>query len=76
MTVPERVREFLLQNRGSEYCDDCIADQLGLRRRQQAQQATSPLTGTGPFDRQDGTCCVCGRNKKVSHAHNILPAQP
>jgi hypothetical protein len=43
MTVPERVAEFLIEQRPAKFCDECIKKALNLQRHQQAQQATSGL---------------------------------
>jgi hypothetical protein len=37
MTVPERVVAFLAKNRPAAFCDDCIAEQLKLTKRQEVQ---------------------------------------
>jgi hypothetical protein len=46
ITIAERVKNFLTEHEGKPYCDDCIADQLGLRGRQQAQQVTLAFGNT------------------------------
>lgn len=55
-TVPVRVADFLRQNRGFAYCDDCIRQRLGFEGRQQAQQATKPLGLTSEFARLQDRC--------------------
>ena len=65
MTVPERIAEFLIQNRENAFCDDCLQKQLGLPRRQQVQQTTKPLGISGKFSRDGGQCSDCGRHKTV-----------
>lgn len=62
-TVPERITDFLKERENTPYCDDCIARQLGLEQRQQAQQATSALGQTGKFLRSKGLCFDCGKDK-------------
>jgi hypothetical protein len=65
VTIPERITNFLREREGTPYCDDCIAKQLGLERRQQAQQATSALGQTGKFLRSKGLCFDCNKDKLV-----------
>ena len=65
MTVPERVEQFVRENRPARYCDDCLADRLKLRRRQQAQQATATLGAVPSFLRESGTCSVCLKTAKL-----------
>ena len=68
MRVPERVEQFVRENRPARYCDDCLADQLDLKRRQQAQQATAAL-GAGPgFRRERDTCSACGKTAQTISA--------
>lgn len=55
MTVEERVAQFLSAHRGTAYCDDCLADELGINRHQ-ARNATSGLAASGKFKRDYGTC--------------------
>jgi len=59
MIVPERVAAFLVQNKGQPFCDDCLKDSLDLKRRQQAQQATSALGASGKFRRGETRCARC-----------------
>jgi len=66
MTIPERIKNFLRKREGTRYCDDCLAERLGLPKRQEAQQATSSFAGTGDFIRSKGLCFVCGKENKYS----------
>ncbi|PYX28223.1 MAG: hypothetical protein DMG77_16605 [Acidobacteria bacterium] len=70
MTIAERVSNFLRDKHpGTSYCDDCIAKQLDLSRRQQAQRVTIALAVTKDFVRQIGTCPECkGRDKFVTRS--------
>jgi hypothetical protein len=52
MTIPKTIFDFLKKNRKQTFCDDCIAKELGLAQRQQAQQVTSTLALTGEFSRK------------------------
>ena len=64
MTIVERLDKWLRQNRGA-FCDDCIARELELRRRQQANRASNSLSAVSYFYRDRGTCSICGAEKKV-----------
>lgn len=66
-TIPGRVSEWLRQHKHA-YCDDCIADELNLPRRQQAQRSTDALSQTREFTRDSGRCTLCGLDKKVIQA--------
>lgn len=68
-TVPTQVNRFLKANKGKAYCDDCLKDQLLLPRRQQAQQATAPLSTVSGFTRIRSVCGICGRTKVVTRAN-------
>ena len=69
MNEAEQVVGFLQRNRPNKYCDDCIADELGLRR-QRAQRVIISLGLTDDYVRQSRTCYVCtnDRPKLVIHA--------
>jgi hypothetical protein len=69
MTVEERVVDFLVKNKGNAYCDDCVAGELGISRRQ-ARNATSGLAESGRFHRDSGACSKRPhhRKKKVTRA--------
>jgi hypothetical protein len=41
------------------WCDDCIARELKLPRRQQAQAVTGVLEETGQYDRYRESCSQC-----------------
>ena len=68
MTVPDRVKQFLRENRPAWYCSACLAKPLGLRP-QQVQQATKPL-GLKEFPREEpGKCSVCKKPVNVTRAN-------
>ena len=66
MSIPEQVTEFLKKQPGKAYCDDCIAEKIPLKRRQQAQRETGALAMTGEFVREAGGCTQCGADKLVT----------
>ena len=65
MTIAERVNSFITEHRPNAFCDDCIAEQLSLSSRQEAQHITSALATTDSFQRVRGICSICGSEKKV-----------
>ena len=66
MTIAQRVNQFLSRRAPAAFCDDCIAKELSLSRRQ-AQRVTSAL-GMTTFRRAEGSCSVCEEmRKKVIH---------
>jgi hypothetical protein len=67
--VPRRVADLLVTYRGTDFCDDCIADALWLPRRQQAQQATNPLGASTQFWRREDTCPRCHGYKNIIRAN-------
>jgi hypothetical protein len=69
-TVPERVRDFIVQAGSAAYCDGCIQDRLGLKWRQQVQLITATLAVTDSFRREPGSCSGCSESKQVIHAVN------
>jgi hypothetical protein len=70
MSIPEQVSGFLRAHPGKTYCDDCIAQIIPLKRRQQSQRVTGALAMTGDFVRDSGNCAECGANKLVTRALN------
>jgi AraC-like DNA-binding protein len=67
-TVAERVIKFLQDKRGNAICDDCIAREMGLSRRQQAYHVTNVLGLTRDYERQIGPCSHCKEAKSVTAA--------
>jgi len=65
MSIPERVADYLRDNKPHAYCDDCLKKLLKLARRQEAQQATKPLGVTGDFVRGHGLCFNHGGDDKL-----------
>jgi len=65
MSIAGRIANFLRDHEETPYCDDCIAKQLGLKGRQQAQQATSAFGNTGNFLRGKGLCFKCNKDRQV-----------
>lgn len=69
MTRGEQVASFLRQNKGKLYCDDCLASELRLANRQQANTHTGTLAQTSDFTKTKGTCSVCQEDKLVTCAN-------
>jgi hypothetical protein len=65
ITIAERIKNFLIEHEGMPYCYLCIAGQLGLRGRQQAQQATLAFGNAGNFLRGKGLCFECNNDRLV-----------
>ena len=64
MIIPERVAGYLRDHKGKAYCDDCIFENVALKRRQQAQRVTAALAQTHDFIREKGLCSNCGGDSK------------
>jgi len=65
--IAQRLGEWLMHNRRA-FCDDCIAKELQLRRRQQANRASNGLAAISCFHRDYGICSICGAQKKMIEA--------
>jgi hypothetical protein len=59
MTALEKIEDFLRQNPGQPYCDDCLSAVLNIKPRQQVQQKTRQLAKDNRFWRQAGVCSRC-----------------
>jgi hypothetical protein len=66
MSIPEQVASFLRKHGGVAYCDDCLKENVPLKRRQQAQRVTGALAQTQDFIRDKGVCAECGGDKLVT----------
>jgi len=66
MSVAKQVKGFLFLFQDRSFCDDCIAVELRLKRRQQAQSVTASIASTGNFRRDKGQCVTCGKEKLVT----------
>jgi hypothetical protein len=64
MTIPEKVFEFLVDQRPRCFCDDCIQRELGLARRQEVAPVTKTLGLTSAFRREPG-CCASGSHSRI-----------
>lgn len=58
MGIAERVKNFLREREGADYCDDCIANTLGLKR-EQTQRAIRSFVRNEGFNRGTGLCLEC-----------------
>ena len=65
--IEDRIRNFIAHRGQAAVCDDCIALQLVLRHRQQAQRVTRRLAAAGELQREPGQCSRCGETKLVNH---------
>src|SRR5262249_11210346 len=65
VTVPEKVLAFLRDHLTRTFCDDCIAQNVGINRHM-AHQATLPFGLTSDFNRGFGVCAGCGLSKLVT----------
>ena len=61
----DRIGGFLAARRPGLFCDDCIADKLGLNHRREANRVTNALGKTHHFWRDVGACSACGQHKQV-----------
>lgn len=68
MTREESVAQHLRKHVGKTFCDDCIAESIGINRHQ-ARNATAGLGVSSDFSREDGICSKCGKSKKVTKAY-------
>lgn len=68
MTIAERIYKWLRGHKAA-FCDDCIAEAVKLRRRQQGNRVTMAFgCCRKEFDRYDGRCFKCGADKLVIRA--------
>ena len=65
MSIAERVNKFITKHKPDAFCDDCIAEQLDLSRRQEANLVTITLATTDNFQREIDNCSLCREVKKV-----------
>jgi len=70
VTVPDRIKNFLRERDNTPYCDDCITEELHLKKRQQAQSVTNAIGGTAGFLRSKGYCFKCSEDKQVTRFDN------
>jgi hypothetical protein len=57
-----------LREVGGAYCDACLAKELKLSGRRQANRITVALSTTKNLCRTKGVCSLCGAIKKVIEA--------
>jgi hypothetical protein len=64
VTVAQRV-SLWLKEVGGAYCDACLANELKLSGRRQANRTAIFLAATNAFCRETGVCSLCGAERKV-----------
>ncbi|KZK82403.1 hypothetical protein PsAD46_03531 [Pseudovibrio sp. Ad46] len=65
-TVLKRIVDFLRQQHGQKFCDDCLAIKIGITPRQHANHKTRHLAKTSSdFERVKGECSACKKTKLV-----------
>jgi hypothetical protein len=65
MTVRDDVAALVRHVFPCAICDDCITEELGLTVRQHANHKTRELARLAGFQRAQGRCCRCKREKLV-----------
>jgi hypothetical protein len=70
MSAEQNVRDFLIENVGRSFCDDCLSALLKIQPRQQVQQKTSKLGKSPLFRRASGKCVRCKGDKLVIQTRN------
>jgi len=63
ITHKGRILNFLNENKGNSFCDDCIARILGIPYRQIVNSICRRLAEDGVIERKKGYCSICGRYK-------------
>ena len=61
-----KILNFLRDNRGKQYCDDCLSGLLGIYPRQQVNQICRNLYNRGLIFRDRGECSHCSKTKLVN----------
>jgi hypothetical protein len=65
MLVAQRVNDHVSSKSPHAMCDNCIQVELGLAQVAHATQITCALGTTSDFNRGQGVCLVCGRDRIV-----------
>ena len=73
-SIEERVDAFLRSNPGVDFCDECLARELAVRRRL-AGIAASWLALSQQFHRGPWICSRCGEARTVTRARAPIGAQ-
>jgi hypothetical protein len=68
MGNPELISRFLREHPTAAYCDACLADNLMLVSRRQAQHVITELVSGGSFVRKSGKCRECAEIRIVTQA--------
>ena len=65
MDVMDRVANVLFGNRGSTYCNACLATNLAVASENEIQQVVTALSDSASFQRSVSRCSLCGRERIV-----------
>ena len=65
MSNSMKILDFLKNNKGRQYCDDCLSEDLKIRPRQQVNQICRKLSESRYIFRYEGTCSKCSKINKL-----------
>ena len=68
MKATDRVSEWLRERPGKQFCDACIASQIGFRGRRSVWRASKVLAASPDFRREKKPCPVCHEKRIVISA--------
>lgn len=71
--ILKRVAEFLSRNPGHAFCDDCLAERVGLDRTI-VWEAAEALSPSSEFEVDEGICSYCLKAiEDVAHVEWVKP---
>ena len=76
MSNRDIILEFLKEKYPSEYCDDCISDQVGMKHRAAVNTICRGLSSQGMTKRDTGLCALCRKRKLVNAFDQSPPPDP
>ena len=65
VNIADRISHLLFSHKPALFCDDCIADKLGMSHRRQVNRVTAVFGTRATFWRAVGACSECGKHKQV-----------
>ncbi|WP_310531238.1 hypothetical protein [Novosphingobium sp.] len=69
-TAQHRVKALIERLAPDPICSHCIVERLGLDEIETSERFANELVGVKGFERQIGSCAICGESKKAIRFRN------
>lgn len=68
MILIEQIASFVRDFSKGRFCDDCLREMLDISSVARVSRFTDALAASREFERETGSCTVCGNEKQLIRA--------